>query len=186
MGLINDQSRPRLEAWLVDELRASRVAVEDVSRLSGGAISENLALTLAVEGGRLAGRHAAVLRAAPLVEVSASLNKAQEFAVLRVAFAAGVAAPEPLVACDRRLGGVYVMRRAPVAAGIRVVKAEAPQRDRRVNWPATGSFTPCGRVRRLNSCRFPTRRQPLMPFGCSEWAGDTGRAIRCWPTLRWN
>ncbi len=130
--LINDESRPRLEGWLADRLGAGRVAVEGVSRLSGGAISENLALTLAVEGGRLDGRHAMVLRAAPPMEVSASLNKAQEFAVLHAAFAAGMAAPEPIVACDDTglLGrAFYVMRRAEgVAAGFRVVKADEPQR----------------------------------------------------------
>lgn len=133
MELINQESRPRLEAWLARSLGASRVAVEEVSRLSGGAISENLALTLAVEDGALVGRHAAVLRAAPPMEVSASLNKAQEFAVLRAAFAAGVTAPEPLVCCEDQavLGrSFYVMRRATgVAAGFRVVKAEAPRRD---------------------------------------------------------
>ncbi|PWC44720.1 phosphotransferase family protein [Azospirillum sp. TSO22-1] len=132
-GLINEETRPRLEAWLAEQLGATSVAVDDVSRLSGGAISENLALTLAVQGGRLDGRHAVVLRAAPPMEVSASLNKAQEFAVLRAAFAAGVAAPEPIVACeDKGLLGraFYVMRRAEgVAAGFRVVKTDEPQRE---------------------------------------------------------
>lgn len=132
-GLINDDTQPRLEAWLAEQLGATRVVLGEVSRLSGGAISENLALTLVVDGGRLDGRHAMVLRAAPPMEVSASLTKAQEFAVLRVAFAAGVAVPEPIVACDdmRLLGrAFYVMRRAEgVAAGFRVVKADEPQRD---------------------------------------------------------
>ena len=132
-GLINDETRPRLETWLAGQLGATSVAVDDVSRLSGGAISENLALTLAVQGGRLDGRHAVVLRAAPPMEVSASLNKAQEFAVLRAAFAAGVAAPEPIVACGETglLGrAFYVMRRAEgVAAGFRVVKTDAPQHE---------------------------------------------------------
>lgn len=130
-GLINEDSRPRLEAWLAEHLGATRVAVGDVGRLSGGAISENLALTLAVDGGWLDGRHAVVLRAAPPMEVSASLGKEHEFAVLRAAFAAGVAAPEPIAVCaDRALLGraFYVMRRAAgVAAGFRVVKSDQPQ-----------------------------------------------------------
>ncbi|WP_431858912.1 phosphotransferase family protein [Azospirillum sp.] len=131
-GLINEETQPRLEAWLAEQLGATSVAVDDVSRLSGGAISENLGLTLAVQGGRLDGRNAVVLRAAPPMEVSASLSKAQEFAVLRAAFAAGMAAPEPIVACeDTALLGraFYVMRRAEgVAAGFRVVKTDEPQR----------------------------------------------------------
>lgn len=132
-GLIDGETRPRLEAWLAAELGAARVAVEEVSRLSGGAISENLALRLAVDGGRLDGRHAVVLRAAPPMEVSASLSKAQEFAVLCAAFAAGVTAPEPIAVCgDAGMLGraFYVMRRAGgVAAGFRVVKTEQPQRE---------------------------------------------------------
>ncbi|HEY0832328.1 MAG TPA: phosphotransferase, partial [Azospirillum sp.] len=133
MGLITDDTRPRLEAWLAEQAGAGRVAIVDEGRLGGGAISINQALTLDVDGGPHAGRHPVVLRAASAAGVDASLGKMEEFAVLRAAFAAGVAAPEPLFACaDTGLLGTpfYVMRRASgVAAGHRVVKADAPQRD---------------------------------------------------------
>lgn len=132
-GLITDETRPALEAWIAGQAGATRAAVEDVRRLGGGAISTNLSAMLAVEGGPLEGRHAVVLRASPAMEVSASLSKMQEFAVLRAAFAAGVAAPEPLLACgDKGVLGreFYLMRRAAgVAAGHKVVKSAEPQRD---------------------------------------------------------
>lgn len=130
--LINDDNRQRLEAWIAAQAGADRVGLDEVARLGGGAISTNLAVTLVVEGGAMDGRHAVVLRAAPPMEVSASLTKMEEFAVLRAAFAAGVAAPEPLFACpDAALLGrsFYLMRRAHgIAAGHRIVKSDQPQR----------------------------------------------------------
>lgn len=133
MVLINDDSRPRLEAWLAEATGATRVSVADEGRLGGGAISLNLAVTLDVEGGPLAGRHACVLRAQSSAGMKASISKMQEFAVLRAAFDAGVAAPEPIAACaDPAVLGTdfYIMRRADgVGAGHKVVKSDAPQRD---------------------------------------------------------
>ena len=128
---------PRLEAWLADKAGADRVTVVDEGPLSGGAISLNLAVTLEIEGGRLAGRHEAVLRTGSASGVSASLGKAQEGAVLRAAFNAGALAPEPLFISasdgqdDALLGApFYIMRRARgVAAGRKVVKSDQPQRE---------------------------------------------------------
>jgi hypothetical protein len=87
--LLDESRLPRLEAWLADKAGASRVTVVDEGPLSGGAISLNLAVTLEIEGGALAGRHEAVLRTGSASGVSASLGKAEEGAVLRAAFAAG-------------------------------------------------------------------------------------------------
>lgn len=130
---IDDTSRPRLESWLAEATGATRVTVADEGRLGGGAISLNLAVTLDVDGGPQAGRHACVLRAQSAAGMQASISKGQEFAVLRAAFDAGVAAPEPIAACaDPDVLGAefYVMRRADgVAAGHKVVKSDQPQRD---------------------------------------------------------
>ncbi|MCW2237241.1 phosphotransferase family protein [Azospirillum canadense] len=132
-ALIDDTGRPRLEAWLAEATGATRVSVADEGRLGGGAISLNLAVTLDVDGGPRAGRHACVLRAQSAAGIQASISKGQEFAVLRAAFDAGVAAPEPIAACaDPDVLGVefYVMRRADgVGAGHKVVKSGQPQRD---------------------------------------------------------
>jgi len=135
--LLNENRLPRLEAWLADKAGADRVRVVDEGPLSGGAISLNLAVTLEIEGGRLAGRHEAVLRTGSASGVSASLGKAQEGAVLHAAFAAGARVPEPLFISDAGGGDdallgapFYIMRRARgVAAGRKVVKSEEPQRE---------------------------------------------------------
>src|SRR3954465_5388066 len=117
--MLHENRLPRLEAWLADKAGAERVTVVDEGPLSGGAISLNLAVTLEIEGGDLAGRHETVLRTGSASGVSASLGKAQEGTVLRAAFAAGALAPEPLFisdaggADDALLGApFYIMRRA--------------------------------------------------------------------------
>jgi len=133
MAFLDTERKARLERWLTDEAGAARVTVLDEGRLSGGAISLNLAVTLEIDGGPRAGRHAAVLRTGAPSGVSASLGKAAEARVLRTVFATGATVPEPLfIADDPALLGApfYIMRRARgVAAGHRVVKGDAPQRE---------------------------------------------------------
>ncbi|MFD1625216.1 phosphotransferase family protein [Azospirillum griseum] len=132
MELIVHEKRPALEAWLAERFGADHVRIDDVDRLGGGAVSENLALVLQVDGGPMQGWHEAVLRAAAAMGVDASLSKTDEFAVLRAACQAGVAAPEPLAVClDAGLIGrpFYLMRRAEgVASGHVLVKADEPLR----------------------------------------------------------
>ena len=86
---------PRLEAWLAEKAGADRVTVVDEGPLSGGAISLNLAVTLEIAGGRLAGRRGAVLRtgsAAVFRQTWARLRTT----MLRAAFDAELSVPEPL------------------------------------------------------------------------------------------
>jgi aminoglycoside phosphotransferase (APT) family kinase protein len=129
--MIEPQARARLCEWLAREAGAASVAMENVAALGGGAISQNIAVDLAIEGGPLAGRHECVLRAASPAGVAASLTKPQEFAVLRAAFAAGMAAPEPLFVSDDPAvfeRPFYIMRRAlGIGAGRLITKAEEPQ-----------------------------------------------------------
>ncbi|OYQ34285.1 aminoglycoside phosphotransferase [Niveispirillum lacus] len=121
-----DQVRSLTE-WLTRQAGARSVVVGNVRRLSGGAISVNLAIDLMIEGGDVAGPCAAVLRSGSPSGVSASLDKVREAAVLKAAFDAGVMAPEPLFveATGNVLGApFYLMRRATgLAAGHRLVKA---------------------------------------------------------------
>ncbi|WP_376963230.1 phosphotransferase family protein [Azospirillum sp. A26] len=131
-GLGPDQ-KAALESWLTGQAGARSVAVIDEGRLSGGAISLNLAVTLEIDGGPQSGSHACVLRTGSASGVSASLGKAEEAAVLRAVFAAGATVPEPLfVGADPAMLGApfYIMRRATgVAAGFRIVKSEEPRRE---------------------------------------------------------
>ncbi|MBP2304086.1 phosphotransferase [Azospirillum melinis] len=130
-SLLSGDNRVRLEYWLAAQAGASRVTVTEDGRLGGGAISLNLAVTLDIVGGPLAGRHACVLRAEGGGRISASIGKLREFVVLRAAFAAGVMAPEPLFGCDDPavLGhDFYIMRRAEgLGAGHAVTRSEAAQ-----------------------------------------------------------
>ena len=131
--MMSPEAQQRLSDWLAREAGAQAVRLENMATLGGGAISQNIAVDLVVDGGPLAGRHECVLRAASPAGVAASLTKPQEFAVLRAAFAAGVAAPEPLFACEDPAvfeRPFYIMRRARgVGAGRLVTRTDAPLDD---------------------------------------------------------
>jgi aminoglycoside phosphotransferase (APT) family kinase protein len=97
-----------------------------LDRLSGGAVQENYALDVHFSGGELTGRQALVLRTDAPTGVAASRSRPDEFAVLKVAWEAGLKVPEPLWVCsdDSPIGrAFYIMRRLPgEAAGHRLVR----------------------------------------------------------------
>jgi aminoglycoside phosphotransferase (APT) family kinase protein len=121
---------PRSEAGLGDRQRAladflataSGAEVAEITRialLAGGAIQENWAIDASFDGGNLAGSQRLVLRTDASTGVPSSLGRIEEFAVLRAAFAAGVAVPEPLFAgADEAVIGkpFFVMRRVAGSA----------------------------------------------------------------------
>jgi aminoglycoside phosphotransferase (APT) family kinase protein len=65
-------------------------------RLAGGAVQECWAFDAEMRGGALDGLATLVLRTGAPTAIAASRSRAQEFALLRAAFAAGVRVPEPL------------------------------------------------------------------------------------------
>ena len=96
--------------------------------LAGGAIQENWGLDASFADGPFAGRQLLVLRAAAATGVPSSLDRLQEFAVLKAAFAAGVTVPEPLFACaDAAVFGkpFFVMRRAAGSAAAHRITRDA-------------------------------------------------------------
>jgi aminoglycoside phosphotransferase (APT) family kinase protein len=126
---------PQSEAGLGDRQRALAdflatasgavgVEITRLELLPGGAIQENWGIDASFEGGRLVGPRRLVLRTDAATGVPSSLGRAEEFAVLRAAFAAGVTVPEPLFACaDGAVIGkpFFVMRRiGGNAAGRRI------------------------------------------------------------------
>jgi aminoglycoside phosphotransferase (APT) family kinase protein len=121
--------QPALRRFLVEASGASTCEITGLSPLSGGSIQENWALDANFSGGRLAGEQRLVLRAAAATGVPSSLDRMQEFAVLRAAFAAGVTVPEPLFAsADPSIFGkpFFVMRRMPgTAAAHRITRDPA-------------------------------------------------------------
>jgi aminoglycoside phosphotransferase (APT) family kinase protein len=105
---------------------ADAVTLTRIEPMRGGAIQENWLVDAEISGGSKAGLREMVLRADARTKVAASHGRAQEFALLRAAFAAGVTVPEPFWVCtDRGVLGrdFYVMRRVPgTAAGHRIVR----------------------------------------------------------------
>jgi aminoglycoside phosphotransferase (APT) family kinase protein len=118
--------RAALARFLAAASAARSCEITGLAPLAGGAIQENWGLDALFAGGRLDGRQRLVLRAAGATGVPSSLDRLQEFAVVKAAFAAGVTVPEPLLACaDPAVFGkpFFVMCRAPgTAAAHRITR----------------------------------------------------------------
>jgi aminoglycoside phosphotransferase (APT) family kinase protein len=125
-GRIDASVASDIARWLRAETTAQDVRVIAFERLPGGAIQDNWTLDIEIDGGPWNGAHGFVLRTDALSGVSASLTRAQEFAVLREAHSAGVIAPEPLFLCrDPDVIGraFFIMRRIRgIAAGHRLTR----------------------------------------------------------------
>ena len=121
-------------AWLARESGASCAEITACEPLSGGAIQENWALDIAFKGGALDGDRKLVLRTDAPSGVAVSLGRAEEFALLRAAEAAGVTVPKPHFLCrDAQVLGkdfVVMERIEGVALGPKVVKDEGLGGDR--------------------------------------------------------
>src|SRR3546814_16696098 len=65
---------------------ADGVAVLEFHRLTGGAIQNNYALTVDLDGGQCPGRKELVVRSDAPPRIAASLDRAQAFPVLNVAY----------------------------------------------------------------------------------------------------
>ena len=115
--------------WLAQETQARDVRITGLARLPGGAIQDNWTVDVDIDGGSWSGTHAWVLRTDAPSGVAASLTRAQEFAVLRVANEAGVIAPKALFLCRERdvlQREFFIMQRIPgLAAGHRLTKDAA-------------------------------------------------------------
>lgn len=114
-----------LEAWV-----SSGCAIDRVELLSGGAIQQNWLLVGSEDGNPFAW----VLRTDAASSLQMSHSRAQEFALLRVAEAAGVTVPKPRALCeDRSVIGTpfFIADRAPgTAVAARVVRDLALGGDR--------------------------------------------------------
>jgi aminoglycoside phosphotransferase (APT) family kinase protein len=133
MALSADNSAT-LGEFLSGALGAERVVIRNFAKLGGGAIQENWALDLDVEGGSHAGARDLVLRTNSPSGVAVSHSRADEFALLSAAHAAGVTVPAPIALCtDATVIGkpFYVMRRVGgTAAGHILVRDDKWRGDR--------------------------------------------------------
>ncbi len=124
--LLSAGQQARLALYLARHWSAGAVMIHNVSLLSGGAIQQNLAITLEIDSGDKAGTHECVLRMDAPSEVAASLSRLEEYKVLSVAHVLGLTVPEPMLACDDAtiLGQPFVMmhRVSGVAMGHKLVR----------------------------------------------------------------
>jgi aminoglycoside phosphotransferase (APT) family kinase protein len=128
------QSEPRperraaLASFLAAASGASAVEIIGLAPLRGGAIQENWAIDAHFSGGSLAGDQQLVLRMAAPTGVAASLDRLQEFEVLKAAFTAGVTVPQPLFASsDPAIFGkpFFIMRRVGGTAAAHRITRDA-------------------------------------------------------------
>jgi len=181
-----------LATWLRAQTSADHVAVLRCERLRGGAVQDNWRLDVAIAGGPWHGEHAFVLRTDALSRVSASLTRAHEFDVLRVAHAAGVITPAPRFLCtDHTVLGrdFFVMDRLPgVAAGHRLTREPALVPDPPALAHALGA-----NLARIHALRPPIASLAALPAPPRNPALDAIAAYRAWldalddahPALEW-
>ncbi|WP_411840472.1 phosphotransferase family protein [Paracoccus sp. ME4] len=86
---------PPLDRWLADALDLPGARVTAADKLSGGAIQENWAVTVAAGDTT---RRLVIRRDAPAT-IAASRSRAEEYALIAAAHRAGVRVPEPLGFC---------------------------------------------------------------------------------------
>lgn len=122
---MREEQKTCIEQFLLEKSGAITARIVEARLLSGGAIQENWWLTVSFQGGPYDGVLACVLRCDAASGVAVSHSRAEEFALLQAAFAAGVTVPEPLWLGNASVFGrdFFVMRKAAgTAAGFRLVK----------------------------------------------------------------
>ena len=113
--------------FLRDAALADKVSVNMGNLIDGGAIQENRAITVSIDGGEFAGTHEMVLRTEAPTTVPESRPIEQQFALLKVANAASVNVPAPYWFCgDTSILGkpfLLMQRLRGEALGIRITRA---------------------------------------------------------------
>lgn len=127
--MLDDRNALTLAGYIARQAGANGALIEQRERLSGGAIQENWRILLRLEGGPHSGMLELVLRTDAASAVPGSHSRAQEFALLRLAFEHGVSVPEPLWSCDDAsvIGRPFCLMRCigGTAAGHRIVREPA-------------------------------------------------------------
>lgn len=184
--------RESLARYLCHAAQASRLTIERIELLNGGAIQENWALSVAVDGGAHAGRHDWVLRTDAPSSVTASLGRAQEYAVLCRARAAGVKVPAPLWLCrDMAVAGraFFVMERLKgTAAGHRLTRGSELVPDGAALAKELGA-----NLARLHTITPPWRELDFLSDrggnpalqSIAEYRADLGTLEESFPVLEW-
>ncbi len=185
---MNATQTAALQSFVAGAAGARTAHIVALHQLSGGAVQENWLLDVRIDGGAFDGELHAVLRCdSPSSGVSASLSRAQEFALLRVAYAAGVTVPEPLwLGDDAALIGrpFFIMRRVGGTAAAHVL----------VRHPHPGLAERLGaELARIHALRPPQPQLEFLPLPDGAPALHTlarHRAFldsvpRAYPALEW-
>jgi len=90
----------RLEGYIKKRF-GGVIKILEMSPLSGGAIQENWAIDICCKGGDLSGNHKFVLRKDALSKIPLSHRKADEYKILKMAYASNVKVPKPVLFCDK-------------------------------------------------------------------------------------
>ncbi|SDY42812.1 phosphotransferase family protein [Pseudomonas sp. NFIX28] len=181
----------RLVDFIREHALATRVVIQARKRLSGGAIQENWLLELLIDGGPWAGARRWVLRSDALSALPASLDRAQEFAVLQVVHQAGVKVPRPLWLCrDAGVHGrvFFLMEYLPGVATGRLLSAGAG-----ANGQARLATQLGANLARLHQVRPPCAALDFLPVPDGSPALATVSAYRhyldtlaeAYPVLEW-
>ncbi|HEX8594985.1 MAG TPA: phosphotransferase family protein [Pseudomonas sp.] len=118
------KQQQRLAEYLTAVGQANAVRLCAVRLLSGGAIQENWLVDAEFSGGPFAGPQPLVVRSDAASGVVSSHGRAQEFALVKAVFEAGVTVPEPLFLCiDKQVLGrpFFVMRRIEGTASAHLI-----------------------------------------------------------------
>ena len=122
MNLNESSTRQRLAGFIARASGARSANILALDLMSGGAVQQNWALDVELDGGLCSW----VLRTDAQASVRESLTRAQEFAVLKTAHSAHALAPEPIRLCeDLEVTGrpFFIMQRLPgIAAGHKVTR----------------------------------------------------------------
>ncbi|MFO0725806.1 MAG: phosphotransferase family protein [Myxococcota bacterium] len=121
------QENQRIEA-LISQEAGAKATITRLDPLHGGACQDNLRIEVRIDEGSWRGEHRLVLRSDAPRSLPGSLDRADEFAVIRAATAAGVRTPEALwLGKDvlREGAAAYVMRFVEgVGIGQKVLKSK--------------------------------------------------------------
>ncbi|MCB4806426.1 aminoglycoside phosphotransferase (APT) family kinase protein [Methylobacterium brachiatum] len=93
--MIGDDRKAALQAWLAKRLERPDLILDCVQPLGGGSIQENWRLTCRL-GEEV---RSFVLRKDAAATIASSRSRAEEFAILQVAYDAGICTPEPIGFC---------------------------------------------------------------------------------------
>lgn len=181
-----------LTAFISGKMGRDDVRLLSCRRLEGGAVQENWRLEIAFGEGAQDERLALVLRTDARTALPDSRPKAEEFALLKVAFDSGVRVPEPLWLCgdEAVIGAPFLMTRevAGTARGRAITALNEPGGG---NPKLAGSLaTELARIHSIKSLPaglafLQGDDRPPAVAEVAQWRHELSALPGHWPALEW-